>query len=257
MRVQQGYIRKSMDRTFPMFMRRFGLKPEMDSRKPMVVFGCYTESDVRLIEAHKAPVLMVWMGSDFALSGDRKLWERDNIYHVAIGRWMERDLQERGLSYKRVNLIGSPLVDVLKPEPLGDAIYTYLPTKRRDYYGGSLVDEVCKRLSGEMEFIIHTGLIVPQDQMPDVYRRCFAGLRLVEHDGGSETVIEMGLMGRFSIHNGDTPCSLIWENVDDIVDSLRALYIEREETEIVRLSADVRAHIQMTDEWLDLDWWKD
>ena len=220
-----------------------------------MIFGCYTESDVRLIQAHKAPLLMAWMGSDFAIYGSRKLWERENIFHVAIGRWMEQDLKKRGLRYKRVNLIGSPLVDVLKPEPLGNAVYTYLHEKRPEYYGASLVGELQERLKGEIDFIVHRGLIVPQAQMPDVYRKCFAGLRLVDHDGGSESVIEMGLMGRRTVHNGDTPASVNWDSIDDIVDLLRS---QRKLSGSIdaALSQQVRNHIQMTDEWLDLDWWK-
>ncbi len=255
MKVRHGYIRGSMYKTFPMFMRRFELIHNNNGNEPLVMFGCYGESDVRMVARHKAPIIMAWMGSDFALFGSRKLWERENIHHVAIGRWMEKDLRERGLSYKRVNLIGSPLVDALRPEPLGNAVYTYLPEKRREYYGGLLVDELQERLSGEFEFIIHTGLDVPQSDMPDVYRRCFAGLRLVEHDGGSETVIEMGLMGRRTVHNGDTPSSMNWETTDDIIDILRK---ERAASSpmLIALATQVREHIQMTDEWLDLDWWK-
>ncbi len=255
MRVRQGYIRKSMDKIFPMFMRRFNLRPASKGDQPMVVFGCYTEADFNLMVMHDAPIIMVWLGSDFALFGQRALWNDMDIYHVAIGRWMEQDLQERGLRYKRVNLIGSSLVDSLQPEPLGNAVYTYLHEKRPEYYGASLVAELQKRLEGEIEFIIHLGLIKPQKQMPDVYRKCFAGLRLVEHDGGSEAVIEMGLMGRRTVHNGDTPASLRWKTVDDIVRILRS---QRKLSGSVdaALSQQVRNHIQMTDEWLDLDWWK-
>lgn len=256
MRVEQAYIRKSMDAIYPMFMRRFGLKRYVDHNKPVVIFGCYTESDVRLIAAHRAPVLMAWLGGDFALFGDRTLWKRDNIQHIAIGRWLEQDLQEHGLRYKRVNLTGSPLVDILKPEPLGTAVYTYLHEKRPEYYGASLVAELQKRLEGEIEFIIHRGFTTPSAQMPDVYRKCFAGIRLVKHDGGGEAVIEMGLMGRRTVHNGDLPCSINWKTTDDIIDILRE---EQMCAGMIRteMPIEVKDHIQMTDEWLDLDWWQD
>lgn len=245
-----------MNATFPMFMRRFGLKPYDGPGKPLVMFGCYGRSDVNAVRCNDAPVVMAWMGSDFALYGSDSVWRRKHVRHVAIGPWMESDLKSAGLQYRRLNLIGSPLVDVIRPEPLGNSVYVYLPEKRRDYYGGDVIDDVVDRLRDEMNFIIHSGLDLPQEAMPGVYRRCFAGLRPVRHDGGGETVVELGLMGRRTVHNGDVPSSIPWETVDDIVDALRAEQsVEQFTPEVSILSKRVRGHIQMTDEWLDLEDW--
>lgn len=239
-----------------MFVDRFGLKRTRPVNEPLVVFGCYTETDYHIIETHRAPLIMVWMGSDFALFGRRKVWEHANILHVAIGKWVERDLQKRGLAYRRLNLVGSPLVNTLQPEPFGDSVYTYLPTKRDEYYGGPLVRAVQNLLKNRINFIVHTGLDVAQRDMPAVYRKCFAGLRLTQHDGGSETVIEMGLMGRCTIHNGDTPASLPWADAEDIMIWLERLRCNKDKLLPASLAQRVQKHIQTNDEWLDLDWWR-
>ena len=83
------------------------------------------------------------------------------------------------------------------------------------------------------------------------------GLRLNSHDGGSEGVIEMGLMGRRSVHNGDTPASLKWDTVDDIVSLIR-----RERSLLVagvdraqELHDEVMDHIELTSNWLNLETW--
>ncbi len=46
---------------------------------------------------------------------------------------------------------------------------------------------------------------------------CWLGLRLRPTDGPATTVLEMASMGRPSIFNGDTPGSISYTDVDDIV----------------------------------------
>lgn len=254
MKVQQGTIMASLHDTFPMFMDRWHLRPLVNVNAPAVFFGCYGSSQLLQVQRHRSEIIMVWLGSDFALTGDHKIWDQDNIHHVAIGPWIEKDLHERGISFRRFNIIGSPLVDELSVEPLGTAVYSYVPSKKRDFYGADLVAETMERLP-DVEFIVHDGLKVPQSAMPDVYRRCCCGMRLLKHDGGSETVIEMGLMGRMSIHNGDTPASIPWDGVGDVVRQIERQVACAGTTRTI-IADGIRDHVQMTDEWLDLETWQ-
>jgi hypothetical protein len=61
-----------------------------------------------------------------------------------------------------------------------------------------------------------------------VYSQCFLNLRLTPHDGCPNTNIEMGLMGRRSIYNGDLPASIPWTSVDDICQNIMLEYSLRE-----------------------------
>jgi hypothetical protein len=67
-----------------------------------------------------------------------------------------------------------------------------------------------------------------REQLVDVYAQCFVNLRLTPHDGCPNTNIEMGLMGRRSIYNGDLPCSIRWNTVDDICQSIEREYLRRD-----------------------------
>lgn len=66
-----------------------------------------------------------------------------------------------------------------------------------------------------------------KDQLYDVYAQCFLNLRLTPHDGCPNTNLQMGLMGRKSIYNGDLPHSIAWTDVDNICESIMREYDNR------------------------------
>ena len=257
--ANQGYIRPSMDKAFPLFMRRWGLSKYSDPRRPVVFFGCYTQSDVRLFSDHRSMAIMVWLGTDYELWGHLDMWKNSHFRHVAIGKWLADDLAFRDLRWRRVNLVGSPLLDTLRPEPLGDAVFAYVPHNKREKYGGHIVDQLRERMP-DTEFIVLGAGDVPHDEMPAIYRRCAVGLRLVDHDGAGMTVLEMGAMGRYTAHNGDTPASIPWANVDDLgVFIKKELDTAKAHPEMVRriLSRTTANYISRDPGWLNSQSWEE
>jgi len=251
---QCHYTLRSTAKTFPMFRDQWGLVGYRTQSEPAVFFGCYNDTDRQRIASHRGPAIVVWLGSDFVLQGlgHESPWLNPNVYHVAVGPWLASDMEAVGYRYRRVNLIGSPLVSRIKPEPLGDAVYCYLPKRRYKDYGGPLFDEV-RALCPDVYFIVQDGLEVAQEAMPSIYRRCFLGLRLAPHDGGSEGVVEMGLMGRRSMHNGDTPASIPYETAEDIAKTIRAFSDNLRGRTLFGTAKAVREYIATDDGWLDVD----
>ncbi len=265
MKIRQGHIRRSLGEQFPDFMARWGLVPYYDRRQPAVFFGCYGDRELTLMKRHVAPALVVWLGGDFALHGHRELFRHrpDQFTHIAIGKWLEADLAAAELPYKRVNLIGSPLLRTLKPVPLGSAVYSYIPhgNGKADNYGAEMLAEV-QRLRPDVEYIVHTNrprrtmgrtiVNVPREQMPEVYARCCLGLRFTAHDGGAETAVELGIMGRHCVHNGDIPNGIRWTGADDAVRAIDLALGSVGQTNEA-LGAEVRDHLQWDDDWLEVE----
>ena len=86
-----------------------------------------------------------------------------------------------------------------------------------------------------------------------MYRRCFIGMRLTEHDGLAHTVTELGLMGRRCVWNGGSPNAIPYKNVDDVVVAIEA---EREclpDPEMV--AEEMRAYLDIGTDWLDTEWY--
>lgn len=252
-RVEQGRMLKPMRRFFSGFLTRYRLRPYDNADAPAVFFGAY-DGQLGAIRDHRGPAIIVWLGGD-AANMRRPLWRRraKRCRHVAVGPWLERDLVAAGLPYKRINLCGSPLLEQLAPTPRGRAVYAYVPAKRDTFFGGPLVRRVRDAMP-HVEFIIRTDHDMPQADMPALYARCGVGLRLTRHDGGSETVIEMGLMGRRTVFNGDVPCAIPWFRHEEIAKLLREeLAGAGPSVDIV--AAATRRHVEWGDWWLDTEEW--
>jgi hypothetical protein len=147
-----------------------------------------------------------------------------SLYQLAQSKFVAADLDQLGITYLRRNV--SPAnPDVFKPEPLGSKVYIYggdSAGTRAEFYGLDRLPEIMARLP-EVDFVVgHTSPpTYPHGQMPEVYRDCLMGLRLTPHDGCSGTVVELGLMGRRCVWNGDLPSAIPWKTTDDIVSAIR------------------------------------
>ena len=75
--------------------------------------------------------------------------------------------------------------------------------------------EVVKKLP-EFNFIYSNELNLPYEKMPEIYAKCFIGLRLTEHDGNANMVQEMKAMDIPVVHNL-SDYGLKWKNVNDII----------------------------------------
>jgi hypothetical protein len=199
----------------------------------------------------------MWAGTDIILPGhlDAALNSKVNIKHIAISSFIANDLDKRGVKYKFLPLVGSDM-SRYESEVLGNEIYAYVPETRQNFYGAKIIKELKKRCKYKIN-ISNSCNRYSKGKLYDIYKGCFCGLRLTPHDGVANQVVEMGLMGRKSIYNGKTPCSISWrDDVDSILES-----IEKEASKIGtkqnQLAADVKDFYTIKDNWLDTEYWED
>jgi len=107
----------------------------------------------------------------------------------------------------------------------------------------------------DIKFIFATKGTFPIWQMPDIYKKCFIGLRLTPHDGLPQTVLEMGMMGRKCVWNGDFPGCYQWENDHNIID---AVYKERENIGKTnhKLIEDINNYMEQGNNWLNTEYYE-
>jgi len=87
-------------------------------------------------------------------------------------------------------------------------------------------------------------------QLMDVYGGCFVGLRLTPRDGVSVTAVELGMMGRRVIFNGDTPSAIKWKGIDDICESVKKEYENRHIDDTEQVSKQVKDYLDIGEKWL-------
>jgi len=134
------------------------------------------------------------------------------IEHWADAPWLASELASVGISAKFVGL--SPVAEVpampLPPGPL--TVLTYLPEDKYEFYGAQIVYELARRMP-DVRFLVlaseRRGRVTPKnvefigyhDDMEPVYAKCHVLVRMPDHDGMSQMVLEALNHGRYAIWN--------------------------------------------------------
>jgi hypothetical protein len=220
----QGYVSESLQGLETGLIYKYELIEYKDNELPVVFMGMYREDEFNLLKQHEGPATVVYFGSD-ALHLDPEWVEilKDHV-NIGVSEQVVNTLYSKGI--KAVHFpFNAVIPDRWINKPLGDRIFWY-SGNAPEYYGQELIDQIKERVPYT---IIRAGSdTFTRDQLVDVYSQCFINLRLTPHDGCPNTNIEMGLMGRRSIYNGDLPCSIRWNTVDDICHSIEREYLRRD-----------------------------
>jgi hypothetical protein len=256
--------------------KKYDFTDYVDSRQPVFMFGCYGERQIHyaLSVARTSPMVVIcWGGSDAKILKElelgtdkaRTFWSNamrnmHNIKHIAISHWIAEDMEILKFPYHRISIIPHDNSDI-KPCPQGEAIYMYRPDL--EAYNGGIYQKVKEKLP--YRFIETNSHTFTREQLYDAYRDSFIGLRFTEHDGLSNTVCELGLMGRRVIHNGDTPNSIHYDknNIDSIVAAVHKEYNNRNEAAYIPdevknyecIAQRVKEFLNIGTDWLNTEYY--
>ncbi len=245
-----GFKNKRIDKKKPF---------EIDLHKPLLIFGCYVIEDFQRALNHKSEVVILWAGSDSMNHNYEQMKQfinKKNIFHISGSKFISDDLEKVGLKYKYIP-ISLCNYQELKATPLGNKIYVYQSRGKNDpeFYGKSIIDKLILHY-GRDRFIIACVDTYNKQELYKKYAECFIGLRLIKHDGLSETVAELGIMGRNVITNGDMPNSLQYQSIDDIIN-----LIDTEASKIGTIQEDLslkmRQYLNVGNEFLNVNYWKE
>jgi hypothetical protein len=219
----QAHISESLAGLDKGLIEKFNLTPYQVATWDTVFMGMYREEDLMLLATHLGGSTIVWFGSDaLNLQEDWYKFVKDSV-NIAVSHQVLETLASKG-----IEAIWCPINAVIPHHwplvPNGDKIFWY-SGNAPEYYGQDIINEIRERINIP---IIRAGHdTFTKSELYHVYSHCFLNLRLTEHDGCPNTNIEMGLMGRRSIYNGDLPASIPWQSVDDICQSIMREYSTR------------------------------
>lgn len=248
MRIKQARISKGVNAFKDSYLKKFNLVEGTDCNEPIVLFGMYDLGDFQYYLLHKGQIVVVWCGSDSLMLNKAKaeMIRAKQAVHIAKSQFISADLNRYGIIHKVIP-ISWQLPD-LEVCPRGDNIFFYGNPKRNNFYGESYLPEIEQKTGLK---IIKTGIATyTKEQLRKVYRNCFIGLRLTKHDGIPNTVVELGMMGRRCIYNGDLPNAIPWKTVNDICESVMQEYNNRYIDDVAKVEQAVKQFIDIGDKWL-------
>jgi hypothetical protein len=216
MNITQGYKSKSLGAF--RFLEMHQLRPYDDKKAPLVVFGCYSKDDIRVIQQHQYTVIIQWCGLDSKAHKDYSVFRANNIINVTPQKNIKEYLDTKGVRCSQIRWV---IDDTLhSAQILGERIYAYVNKKNPAYYGS----DVIKKLKTNYPIIIGD-YSVPASQWPkdEYYSQCFIGLQLSEYAGGGMSIVEMGLRGLRVVTNIlDLPHTIPWKCTCDIEEAINA-----------------------------------
>lgn len=259
----QCYISKTLAHFAPSVFSKYPLKPYKDNTLPTFFFGCYNQIDVNTIANHHGPKAIIWGGSDIMRKHITvRIKPMKDVTHIAQSSFIIQDLNKMGLPYLPIPFSPTVKYDHMKAVRKGHCVYAYINAGNPRFFGIDAIYTLKKHFK-DVPFIItsqrkalrgaNKGFIrglgikyYPPNKMPEIYKKCFIGLRLTGHDGISGTIQEMGLMGIKTIHNGVGPSCIPYKNYTDLV---RIITKEREKigTVDVETANRVRTNLENGD----------
>jgi hypothetical protein len=247
-------------------MEKYGFIDVVDHNKPVFMFGCYGPKYI--IKAYEYSMMsglcvICWAGTDAKDFADpnNMAWveiarKAINIKHIASSKWIADDLRSVGIPFYEIPV--TTFRTEINPQPLGDSIFMYKPFT--GIYNAGIYQELKKRLP--YNFIEAPDCkTFNREQLMEVYKRCFLGFRFTDHDGVSEVVSEMGLMGRMVIHNGSIPNCIPYDknDIDSIVESVHAEYKYFHDLGLdktTQVAKDTFDYLNISDDFLNTEYYE-
>ena len=204
------------------FKKMYNLDEYSDTNAKTVYFGVYSVNDIAKIKKLNGTHYIIFGGTDVDLIlGNAKLKKLFDTIDDMVIFHISNNIRDRLIMYGYKSIeFNLDLTDrdlFKKPDSLGDCVFVYngrTKGSQEEFYGKSIYEQVVKN-NPQYEYIYSSDLNMEYNEMPNIYKKCFIGLRLTECDGNANMVQEMECMGIPVIHNHSS-YGLKWNVVNDI-----------------------------------------
>lgn len=244
-RIDQVYLSESVESFRLELKEKYKLKNFYDVNKPVFIFGMHRKEDYEFALKHSPHKVIFWCGSDAMNIDTEMINQLKNFTHLAGSKFVSDDLTKNGIEHLFVPVTTASFD--LPVCPRGDSIYFYYSKDAENFYGMNYLDEIKSRTG--LNIIVATIDTYSHEELIDIYKKCFIGLRMTPHDGVPTTGCELGLMGRRIIHNGNQPNAINYTDVNDVIRLIQEEYSHRKEDNS-NIAMDMRKFLDIDDFWL-------
>ena len=217
------------------FKNKFNLVDYFNKNVKTVYFGVYSINDINNIKLNTTTKFIIFGGTDVDLilgnNNLKKLFDSiDNkvLFHISddIGDRL-KNYGYTSVSFP-LDLTDTTIFKKVNTNELGHNIFIYNGRVKglEQNYGKEMYEEFVRR-NPHFTYIYSNELNEPYDNMPNIYKKCFIGLRLTDKDGNANMVRELECMGIPVIHN-QSNYGIKWKNVVDIEKIVDNYYVSEE-----------------------------
>ena len=226
---EQVHISKSLNHLKSRFCKKYNLNTYNSVTKPSLFFGIYNKEDIEKIKNHRSEIYIIWGGTDIDLEIRHRYdnFKKLDLNKIKLNYSISEDISNRltklNLNFERIKLNLVDKVLFKKLNSFGKCIFIYngFSTGNENLYGKNIYEQVVKKLP-QYKYIFSNTLNLPYEKMPEIYSKCFIGLRLTKKDGNANMVQEMLQMGIPIIHNGDYN-TIKWSSASSVIESINTV----------------------------------
>jgi len=228
-------------------MKKYNLTEYSDLDKPAIFNGMYRREDYDAAINHRGHKTIIWCGTDatYIRFYGRYFMKLKKARHIVKSEFLKKDLIKYGVESTIIPVTSTSVIK--NQQPRGDNIYFYGSTRKIYAYGYNYVEELMAKT--KYNIILATKDTYSKEDLQEVYKSCFIGLRLTAHDGLPNTVCEMNLMGRRCIYNGNLPNSIPFTDTDSIIRAVDNEFLIRNEDNSFIVN-DIYKYLNLNDSWL-------
>mgnify|MGYP003627374869 CR=1 FL=1 len=205
------------------------LGPYNDPDKPAFFFS--TRSIEKIMTTHKGPAVLI-VNNDIRPVENNLEWvkNRKNLYFISTSKLMSTYLDGLGIKYIEFPFSIAKISNV-NVKPKGKSIYVYGDGPNSNFYGYHIIKRLIKNNFPSLNIIYAKyGQSMPpfinytREELDKVFDNVFLGIRLINFDGLSATVVDLGMRGIKTIWNGGTPSALSYSSERDIINHIKNEY---------------------------------
>ena len=249
MRIQQFRSANNVRYFAQRMMDKFSLVSFTDESEPVILYGMYKDEDYELLKKTKGTV--VWCGTDAMVVNKNRaeIIKAHPHRHIAKSKQVQNTLRKWKIDSELIPVTSTPLNIECKPR--GNKVYAYVCSDNPVMYQKYKMP-ILKKLEVDLpyKFIFTTIKKYKPEDLLLIYEKCFVGIRLLDHDGLSNSILEMGLMGRRTISNSGLPGTIPWGGYKALKQNIEKEYAHRKQDNRA-ISDAVRKFIDIDDSWLE------
>ena len=225
--ITQLYVSESLIHLKPRFLNKYKLIEYNNTNDATIFFGLYRPEDFATLLNHNIKNrFIIFGGSDVPNVNkiiNNKIINNNNIRYISISKNIQTRLKSIDIYSILVQFdlvdktLFKPILAEEKNKSTKIFVYNgiYKKPDNDKIYNQSMINQVVKQFP-DQEFIYSSELNAPYEKMPEIYAKCFIGLRLTQADGNANMVQEMEAMEIPVVYNHSN-YGLKWRNVDDVV----------------------------------------